>query len=70
MIIQFPVNYIDRLVLEGMDREDILISIFVHSHNEEEREDLIDYDFIMDSDLSSINDKKLYSIDINNDTDH
>lgn len=70
MITQFPINYINKLIFEGMNREDILQSIFVHSHNEEERDDLIDYDFVMDSDFSSINNEKLYSVDINNDTDH
>lgn len=70
MINQFPITYIDKLVLEGMDKEDILQSIFVHSHNGEERDELIDYDFIMDSDLSTINNEKLYSVDINNETDH
>lgn len=70
MITQFPIRYIDRLVLEGMDRNDILQSIFVHSYNEEERDDLIDYNFIMDSDLSTLDKIKLYSIDINNVSDH
>lgn len=70
MITQFPVNYINRLVLEGMDRNDILQSIFVHSHDGEERDELIIYDFIMDSDLSTIDNEKLYSVDINNETDH
>lgn len=70
MINQFPIIYIDQLILDGVDKEDILQSIFLHSHNEEEREELIDYDFIMDSDLSYINNEKLYSIEINNDTNH
>lgn len=70
MVVQFPLVYIDGLISAGRPLVEIFQSILCHSHDDEEREELLLCDFIMSADLSTIDEDIQYSINISNETNH
>lgn len=70
MIIQFPVVYVDKLMSTlPKNKSEILRAIFLHSHDEEESEELEFCEFIMEADLTTLDDTQQYRVHENN-TNH